>query len=91
MKQLNADDLLILRSFVESPAYPVMKRIMEIEVHRKHESLIACEDMKEVFRIQGEIRGIRTMENLPRLITEATRKIEIEKPTNPPTTTPKRV
>lgn len=69
-RQLSKDDLVLLDAFIQSPAYPILCRIIRLEKTGAVARMIASENKDELIRFQGLLRGLNTIETLPKLLAE---------------------
>lgn len=61
----------LLKAFVQSPAYPLIKKLCENGIFYMYRQLEQAKETKDFYLLQGQIRGLRFSQNAPLLAAEA--------------------
>lgn len=76
---LSADDILLLKSLVQSPVYRVLKKVMDDAIITQYRQMEGAKEVRDIFNLQGRINGLRYAQNAPKLLVDAHDKHEESK------------
>ena len=72
--KLTDDEVLTLETLIQSPAYSLMLKVVNIDREKTLSELATQKDPVAIYRLQGRIAGANVIKNLPVMIVQHSRR-----------------
>lgn len=79
MKQLSDEEYEIVKSFIGSSAYSILKKIAHTFREETTKKILVADNPVEIYRLQGQCRDISFFERLSDILVEMNQKAREEK------------